>query len=208
MSILFIVSALAGGPALTVLACLLVGKLRRRLCVPRELLGGVAKFVGFTLLAYLYLKFWDNFAITYTYAPGRTEGLRLLTSGMLQWNFWLGEVLLGGLVPAFILLSPQRRGNDWQLMAAAGLVVLGVVLNRWDVNLSGLMLTVSFLPSTPIADLVHYRPTWVEWATAAGVVAYGLAAFSLGARYLPVFAEAPAEAAPVTEAAPAVPLPA
>ena len=35
--------------------------------------------------------------------------------------------------------------------------------------------------------MTAYRPTWVEWATVAGIVAYGLMAFTLGVRYLPVF---------------------
>jgi Ni/Fe-hydrogenase subunit HybB-like protein len=193
MSVLFMVSALAGGPALTLLACLAVSRLRRRAYFDRAVIDRLARIVGFILLGYLYLKFWDAFAITYTYAPGRTEGLRLLTGGLLQWNFWVGEVLLGCLVPVFILLSPRRRASDRQLVLAAGLVVLGVVLNRWDVNLSGLLLTVSYLPSRLVPAVAHYRPTWVEWATTAGVVAYGLLAFTLGVRYLPLFAEPGAE---------------
>ncbi|MBI3360322.1 MAG: polysulfide reductase NrfD, partial [Chloroflexi bacterium] len=136
MSILFIASALAGGPSLTVLACLVVGKLRRRDCADRSLLDGLAKFIGFTLVVYLYLRFWDALSVTYTYAPGRTEGLRLLTGGLFQWNFWAGEVLLGALVPAIMFLSPRLRANDRYLMTATALVVLGVVLYRWDVNLS------------------------------------------------------------------------
>ena len=35
--------------------------------------------------------------------------------------------------------------------------------------------------------LVTYTPTWIEWATTLGVVAYGLMAFTLGVKYLPVF---------------------
>lgn len=188
MSILFIVSALAGGQSLTLLACMAVGKLRRRVCVDRSLLDGVARFIGFTLLAYLYLKFWDSLSMSYTYAPGRTEGLQLLTAGPLQWNFWLGEVLIGGIIPAVILLSARLRAHDRALMMAAGFIVVGVMLSRWDVNLAGLLMLVSYIPDVvPGAVLASYHPTWIEWAATAGIVAYGLMAFTFGARYLPVF---------------------
>lgn len=211
LSILFIVSAVMGGQALTVLAALVAGKFRRDLALDRSLLDKVAQFVGFVVVGYLYFKFWDVLATTYTYAPGRTEGLWLLTDGALQWTFWLGEIVLGLLVPAVILFSPRRRADDRLLMTALALIVLGVVLNRWDVNMSGQLLQLSYLPSQTAPALVAqgYFPSPIEWATAAGILAYGLAFFSLGARYLPVFsggqehAEQPAPAQPAPEPEPA-----
>lgn len=35
---------------------------------------------------------------------------------------------------------------------------------------------------------LRYQPTWIEWATGAAVVSYGLLVFTLGARFLPLFA--------------------
>jgi len=189
LSILFIISAVMAGQALAVLAALVTGKFRRDLALDRSLLDKVVQFIGFVVIGYLYFKFWDVLATTYTYAPGRTEGLRLLTDGALQWTFWLGEIVLGLLVPAAILFSPRRRADDRLLMTALALIILGVVLNRWDVNMSGQLLQVSYLPSQTVPALVApgYFPSLIEWATAAGILAYGLAFFSLGARYLPVF---------------------
>jgi Ni/Fe-hydrogenase subunit HybB-like protein len=199
MSILFITSALAGGPSLTVFACLLMGKLRGQACLAQNLLEGVAKFIGFTLVVYLYLRFWDALSVTYTYAPGRTEGLRLLTGGPFQWNFWVGEIMLGAVIPALILLNDRWRAHAGNLMLATALVVIGVVLYRWDVNLSGQLMMVSYVPAAvptaaAVAGLADYRPTWVEWATSFGILGYGLMAFTLGAKYLPVFTPRAAEA--------------
>ncbi len=42
---------------------------------------------------------------------------------------------------------PAQNGNSVMKMLATGLVVIGVVLNRWDVNLSGQLITVSYLPA-------------------------------------------------------------
>ncbi len=100
LSVLFIVSAMAAGPALTVLASMLAARLRKGVRVDDHLLERMAGFIGWVLVGYLYFRFWDAFAMTYTYEPGRTEGLRFLTGGPLSFNFWVLEVLLGAMVPA------------------------------------------------------------------------------------------------------------
>lgn len=188
MSILFIVSAVAAGQAITVFACMVAGKLRGRALVDRSLIDGVARFIGFTVLGYLYLRFWDFLSMNYTNVPGRGESLNLLTSGILQWNFWIGEIILGAAIPAGLLLWARTREEDRFVMLATMLIVMGVVVNRWDTNLSGLIMTVAYTDAaTP--TLITYTPTWIEWAATFGVVAYGLMAFTLGVRYLPVFTE-------------------
>jgi len=42
---------------------------------------------------------------------------------------------------------------------------------------------------------ISYIPTWVEWATAGGVLGYWLLAFTLGVRFLPIFKSDAAEPA-------------
>jgi len=186
LAALFILSAVAGGMALTVFASMLTARLTARAWVQDELLEKVASFIGWLLAAYLYLRFWDALAMTYTYAPGRTEGLSLLTGGTLSFNFWVGEILLGAVAPIIVLLTPKLRRNPSLRMIALALVVGGVVAYRWDTNLSGLLVLVSYQPGAPAMAYTMYRPSLVEWLAGLGVVAYGLTLFSLGARYLKV----------------------
>ena len=47
---------------------------------------------------------------------------------------------------------------------------------------------------------ISYTPTWVEWATAGGVLGYWLMAFTLGVRFLPIFKPEEAEPAQVETA--------
>jgi Ni/Fe-hydrogenase subunit HybB-like protein len=65
------------------------------------------------------------------------------------------------------------------LLLAASLVVGGVILNRIDVGLLGF--------SRP-ADAATYVPSWMEFFITFGIVAAGVIAFGLVARYLPLFA--------------------
>ena len=186
LSVLFIVSAIAAGPALTVLASMLSARLTRRVRVDDRLLEKLSFVVGWVLVGYLYFRFWDAFAMTYTYEPGRTEGLDLITQGPLSFNFWIGEILLGAIIPIVILLNPRFRQNPYARMLALALVVAGVVAYRWDTNLAGQMVVMSYLPQDISARYTTYFPSLIEFVSGAGIVAFGLLAFTLGVRFLNV----------------------
>ncbi len=192
LPVLFIVSAAVAGPALTVLASMLSARLSpKAVKVDDGLLSQLSRYVGWALLLYLYLRFWDILAMSYTYEPGRTEGLQLLTQGSLAFNFWVGEIVLGAVVPAFILLNRRLRQKPWLRMLALLGVVGGLVAYRWDTNMVGQLVVFAHLPQGITPQYTHYTPSLVEWVTGLGVVAYGLLAFSLGARYLRVVDHTP-----------------
>jgi Ni/Fe-hydrogenase subunit HybB-like protein len=184
LSVLFILSALTGGPALTVFATMIVGWLRPQVRVDGGLLQKVAQFIGWAMVVYLYFRFWDAFAMTYTYLPGRTEGLNLITQGPFAFNFWVGEILLGAVAPIVLLQTPRLRRAPWLMMLAMALIVGGVVAYRWDTNLVGQVVLLSYLPEQIVARYTDYAPSLVEFLTGGGIVAYGLLAFTLAARYL------------------------
>ncbi len=124
--------------------------------------------------------------MTYTHQPGRDEGLSLLLSGPLSFNFWVGEILLGVVVPIVLLLRDSLRARRWIRMLALALVVGGVVAYRWDTTMVGQLVVLTYLPSRVEAVFAVYAPSLIEYITGLGVVAYGLLAFTLGVRYLKV----------------------
>lgn len=203
LSVLFMVSAMAAGPALTVLASMLASRLYPKARVDDSLLEKVALFVGWVLVGYLYFRFWDALSMTYTYWPGRTEGLNMLTGGALSFNFWFGEMLLGTVIPIVLLLTPRFRRIPLLRMLALALVVGGVVAYRWDTNLVGQLVLLTYLPTEIVARYTTYVPSLIEALTGAGIVAYSLLAFTLGVRFLnvvdhrPVVVETHTVAAPV-----------
>jgi Ni/Fe-hydrogenase subunit HybB-like protein len=186
VSVLFIISAVASGMALTVFASMLSARLTRRANVDENLLDRVSQIIGWILVLYLYFRFWDALSMTYTYQPGRTEGLHILTGGALSFNFWVGEILLGIIVPMIILIMKRTRSLPFWRMLALLLVVGGVAAYRWDTNISGLMIVLSYLPGEPSIAYTTYRPSLIEFLAGAGIISYGLLAFSLGVRYLKV----------------------
>jgi molybdopterin-containing oxidoreductase family membrane subunit len=141
--------------------------------------------VGWLLIGYFYFRAWDVLSMSYTYDAGRTEGLQLMTKGLLSFNFWFGEMLLGMIVPMILLLYTPTRTNRFWRMLALFLVAAGVVAYRWDINISGLLVVMPYVPGQAIT-YTSYRPSWVEIVTGSAIVGYGLAAFSLGVKYLRV----------------------
>lgn len=135
LSVLFMISAIVGGISLTIFASMLSARVSKKANVNDNLLEKLAQFVGWALVVYLYFRFWYAFSMTYTYEPGRTEGLALLTKGPLAFNFWVGEILLGAVVPMIILLRPKWRAKAHLRMLALLMVVGGLVAYRWASSL-------------------------------------------------------------------------
>lgn len=191
--VLFILSAVAGGPALTLFLTLLTGLVLRKEMVPRDVVNGVAKLIGFACLAYLYLKLWSWASQNYySRLPERELGIQLLNLNTpYGFTFWWGEVLLGAIVPAIIMLWPRLRNNRAVLMLGTMLVIAGLVIYRWNMTLSGFTVPLNWSPGVrEIAAINTYSPALVEWGVAIGIVSYGWLAYTLGVRFLRLYPEA------------------
>jgi len=186
MAVLFMFSAIVGGISLTLLASMVSARVTKKARVNDMLIERVSQFLAWALVGYLYFRFWDALAQHYAYEPGRTEGLELMIGGPLSFNFWVMEMLLGALVPMILLLTPYTRRHPFWRMLALALVVLGVIAYRWDTNLSGLFVVMSYLPGSQAVSYTSYVPSLVEIVSGLGIIAYGLLAFSIGVRYLKV----------------------
>lgn len=187
MPLLFIASAIAAGMAFSVHMTLLVQWVGKRILVPKAVLFEVGQLAGALLLVYLYMRFWDTTAGSYGYVPGRTEADTVLMDGPFAVSFWAWEMILGGVVAAFLLIRARIRQSILLLTVGSGLAMAGLVANRWHTTLLAFTQPLSTTP--PLTDpLVSvYTPSLAEWATALGVIAILTLGFSLGMRYLPAF---------------------
>ena len=190
MPILFILSAMAAGPAISMTAAIILQWVTRRKTVPLEVLRTIARFSGFGLLAYAYVKLWDLAAVAYYGRTPGTEGAFYLLNQLTPYGFgfWFGEVILGIVLPVLLFLAPglnRRRGN---LALGGFLAALGVAINRWNVTVSGLVVPLSYSPGTLYRPPVGlYWPSLAEWGIGVGVIGYALLVFTLGVRFLPLF---------------------
>ena len=185
MSVLFMLSAIVGGISLTLFITMLASRLTPKAKINDGLVERVAQFVGYLLIGYFYFRFWDALSQTYTYDAGRSEGLHFLTKGPMAFNFWVLEMLLGMILPMILLLYKPTRLNRFWRMGALLLVAAGVVAFRWDTNITGQLVLMSYVPGAAITYTSYY-PSLIEILSGSAIIAYGMTALSLGIKYLRV----------------------
>jgi Ni/Fe-hydrogenase subunit HybB-like protein len=107
---------------------------------------------------------------------------------------FLVEFGLGVVLPVALLVWPRIRSSPRGLVAGATLAVLGFIMHRLDVSVTGL----------ERASGTRYTPTWMEVMVSLGLVAIGFAVFALAVRFLPIFPEhAHGPGSPAVRGAPA-----
>ncbi|MEO8103293.1 MAG: NrfD/PsrC family molybdoenzyme membrane anchor subunit, partial [Betaproteobacteria bacterium] len=118
----------------------------------------------------------------------------LLDGGVITAMFWLGQVVLGSLVPIALLLLPTLRDSLRATVTAAVLVVLGGIAQMYVTIIGGQAYPQSLFPgyveSSTFFDGVihHYQPSVFELLLGLGGVAVAVTILTLGLR---LFAFAP-----------------
>ena len=190
MPIMFILSAVAVGPALTMATAWVIEWITGKMTVPHNILYTIAKFSGLTLLVYGYLRFWDALSVLYYgRTPSVIESLNLLSNETpYNFSFWVLEIIIGILIPALFFLSPRFNRRPGYLVLGAALAVMGLIINRWNVTLSGLIVPLDYSPGTLYtAPRGIYFPNLTEWGVSVGIIGYTLLMLTLGVIFLPLF---------------------
>jgi Ni/Fe-hydrogenase subunit HybB-like protein len=171
LPLLFFVSAIGGGIAMTVLESYLSKRAFGR-HLEMDLLEPLARGMVVALGVYGLLRLVTiakNGALPGLLHPGYEEGMFLV------------EFAVGVLAPVGLLLFDRVRTSPPGLIAASLCAVAGFVMNRLNVSVTGM----------ERAAGVRYLPSWMEITVSLGLVAVGFAAFALAVRYLPIFPAAP-----------------
>lgn len=180
---LFILSAAAVGPSFILLTTWLVSKISRKRLVRPGVLNLLGRISGLLLSVYVLAKAVDTLVWINRTSP---------ESGFPAWQFygwapfgtWIlfAEIVVFGLAPALILLSPRLRSHTGWLVSAAALACLEVALNRFVLTVQTLA-----LPTLGFDRFLSYWPSWQELATFGAVLAFGVLVYSFSFRYLRLF---------------------
>ncbi|MDP3427049.1 MAG: menaquinone reductase integral membrane subunit QrcD [Humidesulfovibrio sp.] len=180
---LFVLSAVGSGPIFTVLCCTLMEKMTGRKLVDFKTKALMGKIAGTMLTVYIFFKILDTYAWANNYLPSVGMTFDQMFYGVV-YGKWLmfTEIILCGLVPAIMLITPSIRNNPTLLYTAGILDCIGVSLNRYLFTVQSIA-----MPIMPFDTWQVYAPNWAEWSTCGMIVAYGVLVMSLSYRYLPVF---------------------
>ncbi len=103
--------------------------------------------------------------------------LNLLFLSRTETYLFYLEIVLGMVIPFILLTVKKIRTNRSGLFYTSLLVVLGFILNRMNVSITGM----------EAGSGISYIPSWMELFITVGLVAFGFVAFGLAVKYLPIF---------------------
>ena len=179
---LFILSAIAAGPAFTALVCKAIEKVSNKKLVDRSVYELIGKLEGVLLGVYILLKIADTAYWGFFQSP--RLGFKLSDFYWGPYGIWLLIVEIGvcGVLPALILLWPAGRKSNFLLFGAFFLDIAGVSLNRYVMTVPAIA-----APVMPFDKWQVYIPTMYETAPILAMLAYCTLIISLSYRYLPLF---------------------
>jgi len=139
-----------------------------------ELLATLTKIIPWFLGIYLIIKLYSLFFLSARPLFDR-PGLTIL---------FLIELVLGIIIPLIMFMTKRiRTDSSWQLRAAGMVAFFGLVLNRFNVSMFGLIQK----------DQQIYYPSFLESVVTIGIIAAHILFFALIARYFPIFEHHPEE---------------
>jgi Ni/Fe-hydrogenase subunit HybB-like protein len=177
LPVLFFISAISIGLAMIIFESTLSARYFKR-GLETHLLEKLARAFPIVLGVYLALKF-GQLALA-------GDLKYLFTGGWMSILFWL-EILVGAAFPMVLFSFKKIRQNPKGLFFGALVVLFGMVLNRFNVSWFAVKHPdpLTYLPT--FMGNVKYLPSIPEVLVSVGIFSFGILAFGLAVKYLPVF---------------------
>jgi len=167
LPVFFFISAITTGLAMTIFESFLSYRaFGKRLEL--NILTGLGKLLVVILGIYFVLRFQNLIlrdSLKYAFQFTRQSTL-----------FW-GEIGIGMVLPIILFSISKVRENRIGLFFSALLVIIGFILNRLNVSITGMIHSET------------YFPTWMELSITFSFIVVAFTLFSLAVRYLDVFPE-------------------
>ncbi|MEW8459628.1 MAG: NrfD/PsrC family molybdoenzyme membrane anchor subunit [Candidatus Thiodiazotropha endolucinida] len=160
-----------------------------RLTRLKNLLG---VFVG----AVLYFVLAYNLTNLYATQHHGIERFILLDGGIYTVMFWIGQILIGSIIPLFLIYSPAFEKSRWAIAAASVAVLIGGFFQIYIIVIAGQAYPMNLFPGKEVIEsgffdgqVANYIPTFPEAALGVAGIAVALALVAIGARIIKVFPE-------------------
>ncbi|MFI5237242.1 MAG: NrfD/PsrC family molybdoenzyme membrane anchor subunit, partial [Ignavibacteriales bacterium] len=141
-----------------------------------NILSGAAFVVWIALIAGLLLKIYDFV---------NNNKLHYLTMPSMETSLFYLEIFLGTIVPIVLLSNKKFREDKKWLYIISILVICGLILNRLNVSITGLV----------ASSGINYFPSFDEISITMMLVVLAIFAFKLMAKNFPVFVNEESEQA-------------
>lgn len=184
---LFIVMSFAFGTAVFVLVLMAACRWSAR-PLGDALLARLGSLLGIFVAAVLYFVAVQHLANLYLARQLDLERFLLREGGVYTALFWIGQVLVGGVVPLVLLFAVRSRAA---LVAAASCVIAGGLAQLYVIIIGGQAYPQRIFPGKEVSSsffdgvVASYAPSLPEIALGLGGVGLALALTVVGLRVLP-----------------------
>ncbi len=142
-----------------------------------NLVKRLGRLLGVFAAAVLYFTAVRHLTNLYAAEHGDFERFILMGDSMFTPLFWIGQVLIGGIIPIAMLLRPAEKTSKRQVMFAALLIILGGFAQLYGIIIGGQAFPLEIFPGYEASssffdgEITSYTPAALEWILGLGGVA-------------------------------------
>ncbi|GMR20692.1 MAG: Hdr-like menaquinol oxidoreductase integral membrane subunit HmeB [Gammaproteobacteria bacterium] len=148
--------------------------------------------LGVFVASVLYFVLVYHLTNLYVTEHHGVERFILLDGGIYTQLFWIGQVIIGGIVPLLIFFTPAFGKSRAVLSLGAVLVILGGLAQMYVIIIGGQAYPLSMFPGMEVSSsfydgvVANYTPTLAEVLLGLGGIGLALAATTFALKVLPL----------------------
>ena len=194
---MFIAMSLSFGTACMLLAVMLIFRLSK-VPVKDDVVTRLRCLLAYFVIAVAFFVVIDHLTRLYAAGHSGVEKFLLVDGGTYPVLFWVGQFLLGTVIPVIILLTPRLSGVSHTVVAAL-LVLLGALAQLSVLIIGGQAFPMDIFPGYTETSsyfdgvVAGYTPSLPEFALGLGGIGLALLVALLATRVLPFVPQAPVD---------------
>ncbi len=151
-----------------------------------NLIKRLGRLLGVFAVAVLYFTAVRHLTNFYAAEHGDFERFILFGDTMFTPLFWIGQVLVGGIIPAALLLRHADKTSKGQVLFASILIILGGIAHLYGIIIGGQAFPLEIFPAYAVTStfsdgaINSYTPSIFEWALGLGGVALAVMIAGMG----------------------------
>jgi len=196
---LFIAMSLSFGTAIFILVLLAAGR-GAGVALGDEILRRLKNLQGIFVASVLYFVAVYHLTNLYIAEHHGVERFLLLEGGVYTTTFWIGQIVIGGVLPLLIFFHPALGRSRALIALGCALVLLGGLAQIYVFIIGGQAYPLLMFPDKEVSSsffdgaIADYAPSLPEVALGVGGVAIALTIVALALKVLPFLPESLADA--------------
>jgi len=148
------------------------------------------KLLGIFVAAILYFVMVFHLTNLYATEHHGVEAFILRDGGIFTQLFWIGQVVIGGLIPLALVFAPQLQKCRKSLSLASVLVIIGGLVQMYVIIIGGQAYPLEMFPGMEVSSSFYdgvvnsYSPTLAEFLLGLGGFAVALIVVSISVKAL------------------------